>query len=140
MLRLVLDTSVIVAAVRSSVGAANALLVAIDRGKARMLVTVPLFLEYEAVLKRAEQRLAHELSLPQIDALLEALALVCEPVTPTYSWRPILGDPNDEMVAQAALAGGARAIVTHNVTDFAPVLKFGVQVWRPSWALKELAK
>lgn len=140
MLRLVLDTSVIVAAVRSSIGASNALLVEIDRGRARMLASTPLFLEYEAVLKRAEQRLAHGLSTAQIDDLLEALAANCEPVTPTFSWRPVLSDAGDEMVLEAALCGEAKAIVTHNVKDFSPTLALGLKVWRPGRAMKEIGK
>jgi predicted nucleic acid-binding protein len=140
MLRLVVDTSVVVAALRSSSGASSAVLVQLERGRGRMLATVPLFLEYESVLKRADQRLAHGLSMNQIDDYLDALAGVCEPVTPTFSWRPILGDPNDEMIVDAALNGGAKAIVTHNARDFAPALNFGVQVWSPARALKELRK
>lgn len=105
-----------------------------------MLSSVALFLEYEAVLKRPEQRLAHRLELDQIDELLIALAEVCEPVTPTYSWRPLLGDANDEMVVEAALNGAANAIVTHNTRDFAPVTRLGLNVWTPGRALKEVTQ
>jgi hypothetical protein len=62
------------------------------------LVTPALFLEYEAVLKRPEQRLAHGLGLKAIDRFLAALACACEPVEVSFQWRPQLTDPNDEMV------------------------------------------
>lgn len=135
-----IDASLLAAAVRSSTGASNRLLIELDRGKAKLVASVPLWLEYEAVLKRAEQRLAHGLSLAQIDALLEALALVCEPTTPTYVRRPSLADPCDEMILEAALSGGAKAIVTHKSKNFEPARRFAVQVWKPARALKELLK
>lgn len=131
-----LDTSVVVAGLRSRRGASNALLQATEGGHATLLVTPALFLEYEAVLKRAEQRLAHGLSLAQVDDFLDDLAVWCELVLPDFTWRPLLSDADDEMVAEAALNGGADAIVTHNVRDFAPIRRLGVKVWSPAQALK----
>ncbi len=135
-----IDTSVVIAAARSKKGASNALLIEIDRGRARMLLSVALFLEYEDVLKRADQRLAHGFSLGQVDQLLKGMADRGEPVSLSYSWRPLLGDANDEMVAEAAINGRAHAIVTHNAKDFEAVKAFGIKVWAPSRALKEVRK
>lgn len=131
-----LDTNVVVAALRSRRGASNALLAAIDSGRATLLVSPALFLEYEAVLKRAEHRLAHGLEIQEVDDFLDDLSVWCELIAPNFTWRPLLSDADDEMVAEAALNGAADAIVTHNVRDFAPIRKLGVAVWTPAQALR----
>ncbi len=139
MLRVVLDTNIIVTALRSSRGASNAVLRELAQGRLRALVTSALFLEYEAVLKRSEQRLVHGLDLPSIDRLLAALASASEPVEVSFRWRPQLADANDEMVLEAAVNGRANALVTHNVKDFAKAApRFGLRVLRPGELLKEM--
>ena len=139
MLRVVLDTDVIVTALRSAEGGSNALLREAAQERLRPLVTPALFLEYEAVLKRPEQRLAHGLGLPDIDRFLAALASACEAVDVSFQWRPQLSDANDEMVLEAAVNGRADALVTHNVRDFASgAARFGLRVLRPGDLLKEL--
>ena len=139
MYRVVLDTDVVVTALRSASGGSNAVLREAAYGHAKPLVTVALFLEYEAVLKRPEQRLAHGLKLPEIDRFLAALASACEAVDVSFKWRPQLSDPNDEMVLEAAVNGRADALVTHNVRDFVKGTgRFGLRVLRPGELLKEL--
>lgn len=108
-------------------------------GRLEPQVTPALFLEYEAVLKRAEQRLAHKLKLRDIDRFLAALASACEPVEVSFQWRPQLADPNDEMVLEAAVNGRADVLVTHNVRHFSKAAAmFGVRVLQPGDLLKEL--
>lgn len=139
MQRLVLDTAIIVTALRSVTGGSNALLREAANGRLTPLVTPALFLEYEAVLKRPEQRIAHGLGLRDIDRFLAALASACEPVEVSFQWRPQLPDPNDEMVLEAAVNGHADALVTHNVRDFIKgAARFGVRVLKPGELLKEL--
>jgi len=141
MYRIVLDTSIIVAALRSGSGASNALLRDVAAGHLRPLVTPALFLEYEAVLKRAEQRLVHRLELEAIDHFLAALASASEPVDIHFHWRPQLADPNDEMVLETAVNGRADALVTHNVRDFVKVAhRFGLRILRPGDVLVEMKK
>jgi predicted nucleic acid-binding protein len=106
-----------------------------------MLVTEALFLEYEEVLSRPEQRVLHGISLPELDVLLRGLAFKMEAVEVYFHWRPQVADPDDEMVVEAALNGRADVILTHNVRDFAGILeKFNVRVLRPSDLLKELGR
>jgi len=132
MLRAVLDTSVIVAAFRSRRGASNALLIQVAKGTVRPIVTTALFLEYEDVLKRAEQRLATGMSEEDVDRVLAALASACEPVEVHFRWRPQLADPADEFVLEAAVNGSADALVTHNVRDFKrAAASFGLTVMTP---------
>lgn len=139
MQKVVLDTGIIVTALRSATGASNAVLREVAHGRLMPLVTPALFLEYDAVLKRPDQRLAHGLGLADIDRFLAALAAACEAVEVSFRWRPQLDDAGDEMVLEAAVNGRAQALVTHNVRDFAKgVEKFGVRVLRPGELLKEL--
>ena len=126
-------------ALRSATGGSNAVLREAAHGRLTPLVTPALFLEYEAVLKRPEQRLAHRLELRDIDRFLAAFASTCEPVDVSFQWRPQLSDPNDEMVLEAAVNGRADALVTHNVRHFEKgAVMFGLRVLRPGELLKEL--
>lgn len=132
MNRVVLDTSVVAAGLRSRQGASNAVLRLVGQGRLVPLATPPLFLEYEDVLKRPEQRLAHGLGIAEIDRFLAALASAVEPVDIHFLWRPQLTDPGDELVLEAAVNGRADALVTHNLRDFqAAAARFGLPVLSP---------
>jgi putative PIN family toxin of toxin-antitoxin system len=138
-MRVVLDTSVVAAAFRSRHGASNALLRAAVERRLEVLATTSLFLEYEAVLKRPEQRLASGLTMKQIDQVLAGLAAFCEPVESHFRWRPQLVDAADEMVLEAAVNGRADALATFNLRDFAGAAKrFGLAVMRPAAILRML--
>jgi putative PIN family toxin of toxin-antitoxin system len=138
-MRVVLDTSVVAAAFRSRHGASNALLRAAVERRLEVLATTSLFLEYEAVLKRPEQRLASGLTMKQIDQVLAGLAALCEPVESHFRWRPQLVDAADEMVLEAAVNGRADALATFNLRDFAGAAKrFGLAVMRPAAILRML--
>src|SRR5216684_5027011 len=117
--KVVLDTSVVVAGLRTRSGAGNAVLRLVANGRIVLLASPPLFLEYEDVLKRPEQRLAHGLTLEAVDEFLTELAALIEPVELHFRWRPQVRDPNDEMVLEAAINGRADALVTYNIRDFA---------------------
>lgn len=135
---LVLDTSVIVAALRSARGASNALLTLVAQQAVRPLMTTALFLEYEEVLLRPEHRLATGMTEADVAGFLAALTSAAEGVELHFQWRPQLGDPADEMVLEAAINGQADALVTHNVADFAKAAaRFGLRVLTPGALLKE---
>lgn len=140
-MRLVLDTDVVVAAMRSPSGASAALLGAALDGTVTLLANVALMLEYEAVCSRTEHLTAAGLSTQELGVFLDALAALAEPVETHYLWRPQLRDPSDEMVLEAAVNGGAQAIVTFNLRDFglAPSA-FGIDVLLPRDALRRLTK
>jgi putative PIN family toxin of toxin-antitoxin system len=139
MKRIVLDTSVVVAALRTRLGAGNAILRLVALRKLVMLATPPLFLEYEDVLKRPEHRLAHGMTPETIDDFLAELAALIEPVDVHFQWRPQSNDPNDEMVLEAAINGCADALVTYNIRDFAgPAEHFKIAVLSPAEVLKKV--
>ena len=139
--RIVLDTSVIVAAFRSRKGASNKLLQLVAAGTFRPLASTALFLEYEAVLLRAEQRIVSGMSEADVEGALAAMASACKPVDVHFRWRPQLSDPADEFVLETAVNGRADALVTHNIRDFAVAAeRFELRVITPQQCLKEMSK
>lgn len=138
-MRLVLDTDVVVAAMRSPSGASSALLVAALEGRLQLLANVALILEYEAVCTRDEHLRAAGLSHAQASIFLDALAALAEPVDSHFIWRPQLKDPSDEMVLEAAVNGRAQAIVSFNQRDFAVAPeRFGLKALLPRDAFRKV--
>jgi putative PIN family toxin of toxin-antitoxin system len=137
-MRLVLDTNVVVAAFRSRQGASNLVLRFADQGLLTPLCSTALFLEYEAVLSRRETRAVTGHTLEEVGEVMSALAAIAEGVDISFRTRPMLRDADDEMVFEVAVNGGADAIVTHNVKDFAPALRLGVTVATPGDIVRRL--
>jgi putative PIN family toxin of toxin-antitoxin system len=137
--RLVLDTDVMVAALRSGRGASRLLLNLALNAEYDLLLSVPLMLEYEAVLKGPIHLAAAKASRENIDQLLDALAAIGTTVTPTFAWHPMMSDPADEMVLETAVSGNAQLLVTFNLRHFALVARhFGIHAMRPGSALRNL--
>ena len=138
-MKIVLDTSVVVAGLRSRLGAGNAILRLVAQRQLVALATPPLFLEYEDVLKRPEHQLVHGLTPKVVDEFLAELAALIEPVEVHFQWRPQSRDPSDEMVLEAAINGHADALVTYNIGDFAgPAERFRIAVMRPADLLEKV--
>ena len=128
-----------VAAIRSDQGASRGLLVAGLNRRVALLASTSLLLEYEAVMTWAEHLQASGLSVSEVSALLDAVAAVAVPVKLAFLWRPTLPDPDDDMVLETAVNGGADAIVTFNLRDFASVReRFGIELLRPGEAVRRL--
>jgi putative PIN family toxin of toxin-antitoxin system len=141
MIRVLLDTNVLVAGLTSSRGASHVLLQAVAAGKLQMAASPALWLEYESVLKRDAIRTLHGFSVQQIDQILSALAVWVHPVSLHYIWRPQLRDPGDEMVLEAAVNGQVSALVTHNLRDFSVAApKFSLQVLTPAQLISTMEK
>lgn len=138
-MKLVLDTDVVVAAMRSPKGASAALLLEALAGRVHLLLSVPLALEYEATCMLAEHRIVAGLTEKDTGVFLDAIVALGEPVESHFLWRPSLRDPADEMVLEAAVNGRADAIVTFNVRDFGVVpSRFGVGLLLPREALRRV--
>ncbi len=136
-MRIVMDTSVLVAGLRSRSGASAALLREIASQRVELAASPAQFLEYEAVLKREE----HSLPAQFVDGFLVELALCILPVEVRFVWRPQLTDADDEMVLEAAINGQAEAIVTHNRRDFERAAeRFGIAILSPAEVLERIKR
>ena len=139
-MRVVLDTSVLVAAWRSRSGASFALLRHLRNGDFEIAVSVPLVVEYEAALLR---HCRPPLVPSDVEALVDYLCAVALRQEIFFLWRPLLrdpNDPNDDMVVEVAVAGQCEAVVTHNVRDFGPAERFGLATLTPGDFLLRLAR
>ena len=139
MKRFVIDTDVVIAAMRSPSGASAALLGAVLERRLTMLASVPLFFEYEAKCTDPEHWTAAGLTMDQANIFVNTLAALVEPVKTHFLWRPMLRDPNDEMVLEAAVNGAAEAIVTFNLRDFGSAPgSFSIDLMTPSTAIRRV--
>ena len=135
---IVLDTSVLIAGLRSRQGASFQLLSLLGSAAFELSVSVPLVLEYEAVAKAQARELG--LTHQDIDELLDYVCAVARRRRIFYLWRPVLRDPQDDMVLELAVEGGCEIIVTHNQRDFVGADQFGIQVLSPGEFLKRLRR
>jgi putative PIN family toxin of toxin-antitoxin system len=139
-MKVVLDTDVVVAAMRSPSGASAAILMAARSGRITLLATVALFIEYEAICQRPEHREASGLSRSETKQFLDGLAYMVEEVEAHFLWRGRLRDANDDMVLDAAINGRADAIVSFNHRDYGSVpAEFGIELLLPREALARIA-
>lgn len=135
-MRVVLDTNVLISAMRSRHGASYRVLRLVGLGRFEIIVSVPLVLEYEAVAKRLAQAVG--LSHDDIDVILDYLCSVADRRGIFFLWRPVLKDPRDDMVLEVAVEAGCDHIVTHNVRDFVGAEVFGISVVTPGAFLRSL--
>ena len=137
-MRAVLDTSVVISALRSPTGASAALLRLFDDGIGTLLLSVALALEYEATCWRLEHRSAIGLDDGDIEDFINGLIDIAEPVEMHFRLRPRLSDPVDEMVLETAVNGRAEGLVTFNQKDFKAAADFGIEVLLPKDALRRM--
>ncbi|MSR64739.1 MAG: putative toxin-antitoxin system toxin component, PIN family [Verrucomicrobiae bacterium] len=116
-MRVVFDTSVLVAAARSRRGASFALVSQIPSTHFQLCLSVGLYTEWQEVLTRTEN-LPPGCTEEDARRFLRYLAHVAHLQEIHFLWRPHLPDADDDMVLELAFAAGCRYIVTHNVKDF----------------------
>ena len=116
-MRVILDTNVLVAALRSDMGASYAIVSQLPSERFQIALTVPLYLQYQDVLTRPE----HMTGASTPDDILKFVRYLCSIAHRQrvfFLWRPWLKDPKDDMVLEAAVASQSRYIITHNLRDF----------------------
>src|SRR5215212_372287 len=126
---IVLDTNVIIAALRSKKGASYKLLALVGTHKFEIHDSIALILEYEEVI----QRLGAELGLSQKDVstFIDSLCSMAHHHKIYFLWRPVLTDVDDELVLELAVSASCGYIVTHNVRDFKGIEQFGIKAVTP---------
>ena len=129
-MRVVLDTSELVAAARSRNGASFELMSMLPSRRFEPALTIALYTEWQAVLTRPEHLppgATAEMSL----GYLRYLASIAHLQDVHFLWRPFLSDPDDDMVVECAVASGSQFIVTHNIKDFRRVEELKLQAVKP---------
>jgi putative PIN family toxin of toxin-antitoxin system len=135
-LRAVMDTNVLYAALRSRLGASFELLRRLRHGEWTAVVSNHLVHEYEEIFKQHATEL--DLSLADVDELLNAICARAEEWPLQPGWSPVLADPDDEPLVQLASESGANRIVTHNFRHLAPAAAVGIEVLKPGELLAKM--
>jgi putative PIN family toxin of toxin-antitoxin system len=129
-MRLVLDTSILIAALRSRNGAAAAILDLVLARKVTLLMDYRIACEYRDVALRAQHIEKSNLSAEEIEHLIVTLEGIAIPVEILWRHRPLSIDPNDDLILDLAINGYADAIVTNNLRHLHESAKpFGISVF-----------
>jgi putative PIN family toxin of toxin-antitoxin system len=134
--RCVLDTNILVSALRSRVGASSAIIRRLALGEFQSAISTALTMEYADVLSRPGMVPGY--STDEIDRFIDSICSVSLEARIYFRWRPFLPDPKDDLVFECAMASTATHIVTHNLKDFLGLDPFGVSVVTPSEFLRIL--
>lgn len=132
----VLDTSVLIAGLRSARGASYEVLRRVGSDELVVSVSVPLVLEHEAVGKRQARELG--LTFADVDDVIDYLCAVAQHRSIFYLWRPFLSDPQDDLVLELAVEAEADFILTHNLRDFRGSERFGITPIAPDDFLRRM--
>jgi predicted nucleic acid-binding protein len=132
--RVILDTNVIVAAMRSRSGASHHLLLTIGHARWQCVVTPALMYEYEEVARRPGN--APGLSPQDITNILDLIFRESHRQLVWFSWRPLSSDPGDDAILEAAIAGGCDYVVSFNERHLRVAKEFGIEILKPADLLK----
>ncbi|MCP4608220.1 MAG: putative toxin-antitoxin system toxin component, PIN family [Planctomycetes bacterium] len=138
--QIVIDTDVFISALRSRKGASYKLLTLLGSDKYEINVSVALVLEYEDVAKRFVGEIA--LTESDINDIIDYVCLVANKKKVFYLWRPVLKDPNDDMVLELAVAANCEFIITFNKKDFRQqdLKPFGLKALAPKEFLQKIGE
>jgi putative PIN family toxin of toxin-antitoxin system len=126
---IVIDTNVIVSALKSRNGYSFKLLSIIDDDRLYISISVPLILEYEDAIKREKSKIG--LNHGDIDAVLDYICFIGKKCDIYYLWRPYLKDSKDDMILELAVESESDYIITFNKKDFEGTDRFGIKVVTP---------
>ena len=136
MKKVILDTNILLSGLQSRQGQSYKLLTLLYENRFRIVLSVPLVLEYEAILKKKLDRTIFTDEI--IDRFIDYLCAISEHVKIFYLWRPFLKDPFDDHLLELALATNCRYIVTYNIKDFAKATELGISAITPADFIKIL--
>lgn len=136
--KIVIDTNVIVSALRSRNGFSFKLLSIIDDERFKVFISVPVILEYEDAIKRDKTNI--KLRKAEIDDILDFICFIAEQRKIFYLWRPFLRDPKDDMFVELAVESECDYIITLNKKDFEGIEIFGIKVITPKEFLKVIGE
>ena len=137
-MKIVIDTNVLVATLKSSQGASYKLISLLPYEALTPVISVPLAVEYEAVLKKVE--LPAEITHEDIDDFIDYLCGISEHQDIYFLWRPFLPDPFDDHILEVAVASQCDAIITYNKRDFRGIKRFGLNLFDPKELLIEMGE
>jgi len=137
-MKIVIDTNVLVSSLKSKRGASYRLISILPKNKFKPVISVPLTVEYEAVLKRGN--LAKGITHKDIENFIDYLCGISEWQDIYFLWRPFLPDALDDHILEVAVASGAYAIITYNKRDFRGIGKFGLKILDPRELLTEIGE
>lgn len=136
MRQVVIDTNVLVSALRSRRGASHRLLLLVGGPDFQINLSVPLVMEYEDVAGRMAEEAG--MSVADVADIIDYLCSVARLREIHFLWRPMLRDPGDDLVLELAVEAECDAIITHNIKDFAGAENFGVKAITPGAFLREI--
>ena len=138
--RVILDTNILVSALRSKQGASYRLLELLRNRDERWQISVStaLILEYEAVLKREIHRQGRDMSV--IDKFVDDIVSVANRHPIFYLLRPYLKDADDDFILELAFSSSADYIVTYNTSNFTRAKLFGADAITPKNFLQKIGE
>jgi putative PIN family toxin of toxin-antitoxin system len=125
----IIDTNVLLSGLKSRKGQSYKLLQKLLNNEFEIAISVPIILEYEAVLKKKLDKTIY--SEEDIESVINYLCKIGKQVKIFYLWRPFLKDPFDDHIIEAALTANCKYIITYNKKDFLEVEQFGIRVLTP---------
>lgn len=133
---IVIDTNVILSALKSRNGKSFELISKIGNGLFDFAISVPLILEYETVLKNHLDR--NIFTDTDIEDFVDYICAVGIKTKIFYLWRPFLKDPFDDHVLELAVNANAQTIVTFNKKDFLEAKSLGIKIQTPKEFLETI--
>jgi putative PIN family toxin of toxin-antitoxin system len=133
-----LDTNILYASLYSSSGASHQILRLILDEKLQVAISTPVYFEYYDVLTRAENLRKINLTINEVEDVLDLLALLAKKYSIYFLLRPNLSDEKDNMFVECAFASNSQYLITSNVRDFkrAELKGFSFQIITPGDFLK----
>ncbi len=133
---IILDTNVILSSLQSNKDKAFELISQVGTGMFDCAVSVPLILEYEAVLKNHLDK--GIISDSDIEDFIDYLCTAGIKTRIFYLWRPYLKDQFDDHVLELAISAGAERVITYNKKGFRRAEGLGIRIQTPREFLAEM--